>query len=55
MEKDARYQWLEARLVAAIEPKRDALAQLTQSDDNRFVFIVGLQSLKLRILFFFVI
>ncbi|CAF4372248.1 unnamed protein product [Rotaria magnacalcarata] len=35
MEKDSRYQWLESRLIAALEPKRDALIQLIQNDDNR--------------------
>lgn len=36
MEKDVRYQWIENRLVNAFEPKRDALHQLTQNDENRF-------------------
>lgn len=40
MEKDSRYQWLESRLVASLEPKRDALIQLIQNDDNRFVFYI---------------
>ncbi|CAF3984528.1 unnamed protein product, partial [Rotaria sordida] len=35
MEKDSRYQWLESRLIGTIEPKRDALIQLIQNDDNR--------------------
>ncbi|CAF5004572.1 unnamed protein product, partial [Rotaria sp. Silwood1] len=35
MEKDSRYQWLESRLIATLEPKRDALIQLIQNDDNR--------------------
>ncbi|CAF3502703.1 unnamed protein product [Rotaria socialis] len=35
MEKDSRYQWLESRLIATLEPKRDALVQLIQNDDNR--------------------
>lgn len=39
MEKDSRYQWLESRLIGALEPKRDAIVQLIQNDDNRFVFI----------------
>jgi hypothetical protein len=37
MEKDSRYQWIETRLITTIEPKRDALIQLIQNDDNRFV------------------
>ena len=37
MEKDLRYQWIESRLITTIEPKRDALIQLIQNDDNRFV------------------
>ena len=38
MEKDVRYQWLESRLVATLEPKRDALISLIQNDDNRFEY-----------------
>lgn len=37
MEKDPRYQWLETRLITTLEPKRDALLQLIQNDENRFV------------------
>ncbi len=37
MEKDSRYQWIESRLITTIEPKRDALIQLIQNADNRFV------------------
>ncbi len=39
MEKDSRYQWIESRLITTLEPKRDALLQLIQNDDNRFVRI----------------
>ena len=35
MEKDTRYQWIESRIITTIEPKRDALIQLIQNDDNR--------------------
>jgi hypothetical protein len=38
MEKDSRYQWIESRLITTLEPKRDALIQLIQNTDNRFVY-----------------
>ena len=37
MQRDPRYHWLEHRIVTTIEPKRDALNQLIQNDENRFV------------------
>lgn len=37
MEKESRYQWLESRIITTLEPKRDALLQLTENVDNRFV------------------
>jgi len=40
MDKDSRYQWIESRLITTIEPKRDALIQLIQNADNRFVLFV---------------
>ncbi|CAF1635937.1 unnamed protein product, partial [Adineta ricciae] len=35
MRRDPRYHWLEHRIVTTIEPKRDALNQLIQNDENR--------------------
>ena len=38
MDKDIRYQWIESRIVTTLEPKRDALLQLIENQDNRFVY-----------------
>jgi hypothetical protein len=46
MEKDSRYQWLETRLITTLEPKRDALIQLIQNDENRFVHFSFFSSSK---------
>jgi hypothetical protein len=49
MEKDSRYQWIESRLITTLEPKRDALLQLIQNDDNRFVLFFFFFNFNLKI------
>ncbi|CAF1319792.1 unnamed protein product [Didymodactylos carnosus] len=35
LDKDARYQWLESRIVSTLQPKRDAIQSLIENDENR--------------------
>jgi hypothetical protein len=35
IDKDPRYQWLEKRIVASLSPKRDALLNLIENEDNK--------------------
>ena len=35
METDARYQWLEKRIISCLNPKRDALLNLVENEDNK--------------------
>lgn len=36
MDKDIRYQWIESRIITTLEPKRDAILQLIENQDNRY-------------------
>jgi len=51
MDKDSRYQWIESRLITTLEPKRDALLQLIENDDNRFVLFFFNVILKINLLY----
>ena len=35
MEADARYKWLEQRVLTSLQPKREALQSLTENEDNK--------------------
>lgn len=39
MEDDSRYQWLEKRIHASLNPKREAIASLTSNEDNKLVIL----------------
>lgn len=39
MEDDSRFQWLEKRIVASLSPKREAISNLTNNEDNKLVII----------------
>lgn len=37
MDSDLRYKWLEHRILASLQPKREALQSLLENEDNKFV------------------
>ena len=37
METDPRYLWLEKRLVSCLAPKREALLDLVENEDNKYI------------------
>jgi hypothetical protein len=39
MEEDSRYQWLEKRIQASLNPKREAIANLFNNEDNKLVLL----------------
>ncbi len=38
MEDDLRYIWLEKRIVSSLNPKREAIVNLTGNEDNKYKF-----------------
>lgn len=36
MEADPRYQWLEQRIISSLNPKREALLNLIENEDNKY-------------------
>jgi len=40
METDPRYSWLEKRLVSCLAPKREALLDLVENEDNKYTIIL---------------
>lgn len=38
MENDPRYQWLEKRITSCLNPKREALVNLVENEDNKLIF-----------------
>ena len=35
MEEDYRYQWLEKRIISCLNPKREAILNLIENEDNK--------------------
>lgn len=36
MESDPRYQWLEKRITSCLNPKREALSNFIENEDNKY-------------------
>ena len=38
MDSDLRYKWIEQRVVTSLQPKREALQNLAENEDNKLLF-----------------
>jgi hypothetical protein len=40
MENDPRYLWLEKRITSCLSPKREALVNLVENEDNKYLGLI---------------